>query len=239
MAGALTHMLGRASSVAVAAPTYVSTGSPTSNAAAITPTVPARQPDDIAILLVKTTNQTIGTDPTASGWTAINTPAGTGVAAAAGAVRLSAYWIRINISSLPSTVSCGDSGDMQAGVVMLFRGCIATGSPIDTTGTSVVSGATTALSVNGLTTAGPSRLVVACAALGAPDAAGSANVSGWTNADLTGLTEILDTTVTAGNGGGLAAAYGVKAAAGTVSATTATLASSAAQEVLSFALIPA
>ena len=64
----------------------------------------------------------------------------------------------------------------------------------------------------------------------------SAQLSGWTNSNLTSLTERVDGGTTSGNGGGFGVATGVKATAGAYGTTTATLSTSSVQGRMSIAL---
>jgi hypothetical protein len=233
---AIMRMRQQSAAPSYAGPVFVTAGAVNAGTATAAIVWPAHLADDIGILLVKTGNQALPADPT--GCTAIYTPTGTGVAAAIDSVRLHAYWIRATSSAMPD-ISTGDSGNHQVGAILLFRGCVASGSPIDVTATDVLGAASTGVTIPGLTTLGDNRMVVAACGIGLPDAANTTNASGWANGSLTNLTEILDRTVTTGNGGGFVAACGEAETAGAVGATTATLANSTLQERLSFALIPA
>jgi len=130
-----------------------------------------------------------------------------------------------------------DSGDHQIARIITFRGVIASGNPWDVAVGSVAATASTAVSIPGATTTVANTLVVAIVA-NATDTT-SARTSGWTNANLTSLTERMDNNTSSGNGGGFGVATGVKATAGAYGATTATLATSSVQGMLSFALKPA
>lgn len=94
----------------------------------------------------------------------------------------------------------------------------------------------TAVSIPGLTTTGNDRLVVDVIAhrvdLAVPQ------LTGWTNASLTELTEQVDEDRLNSTGYGFAVCTGVKAASGVVSATTATLANTSTQARIKFALQP-
>lgn len=240
MGGLATHRLGcfnPAAGGGSPVPTWIGNGTLFGNTNSVTATWPTHQTDDIGILFIKTDNQDPPATPT--GCTPIYTPTGTGTPGGFTGlgVKLWAYWIRATSNAMPG-ISTGDSGTQNIAIIMAFRGCKTSGSPIDATGTDVAT-TSTSVTIPGLTTTGPNRLVVAACGISAPDATNTANASGWTNADLTSLSEILDQATISGPGGGFVAAAGGKASAGTVGSTTATLANTAAQERLSFALIPA
>ena len=102
----------------------------------------------------------------------------------------------------------------------------------------VESTSDTSGSIPGVTTTVANALVVTALAASLPDATGTAQYSAWTNANLTSLTERVDNTRNAGNGGGLAVATGVKAAAGATGNTAVTLANSATKAMMSIAIKP-
>ena len=88
----------------------------------------------------------------------------------------------------------------------------------------------------GATTTVANTLVVTIVANSSDTA--SARTSGWTNSNLTGLTESIDNNTNNGNGGGFGVATGVKATAGAYGTTTAALATSSVQARMSIALRP-
>jgi hypothetical protein len=221
----------------VPAPTFVLAGTLVGNTGAVNAPWPAHQVDDIGILLIKTDNQDPPATPT--GCTAIYTPTGTGTPGGFSGlgVKLHAYWIRATSTSMPD-INTGDSGTQNIAIILTFRGCVASGDPIDGTPGTDTATTTTNVTIPGLTTTGDNRMVVALCGISLPDAVNTANASGWANGSLESIAEILDQATISGPGGGFVGACGEKAAAGAVGETTATLANSAAQERLSFALKP-
>lgn len=215
---------------------YVGAGTFTAGTGASTPPIPAGAvAGDIMVLLCETSNAVIVNDAAlqSAGWTPFSSsPQGTGSGTTA--TRLTSYWKRH--TGTESNPALGDSGDHTGGIVMVFRGCKASGSPIDADAGSVAASASTSVSCPTITTTGADRMVVAAVAWSTDSA--SAQTSSWTNANLTGLTERQDSGSTAGNGGGISVATGVMATAGAVGATTATLATSSVQGRIQFALIP-
>ncbi|MEP0826189.1 MAG: hypothetical protein HRF40_11950, partial [Nitrososphaera sp.] len=94
-------------------------------------------------------------------------------------------------------------------------------------------------SIPGATTTVDNTLVVMAVAANLPDVNGvDTNFSGWTNSDLANLTEVVDYTRNAGNGGSLGVAIGERAIAGTYGDTSVTLANSATKAMMTIALKP-
>jgi len=237
MFAVLTGLL--AAPVWAAAPTFVAAGSVASGTGTITPALPAGlQTNDILLLFVETANQTVSiSNPNGGTWTQVaNSPQGTGTAGGTAATRLTAFWSRYNGTQGAPTVS--DSGNHQLGQMIAIRGATTSGDPCDVTAGSVEATSDTSGSIPGATTAVGYDLVVLAIATSLPDANGTANFSGWTNGDLTGLTERTDNTTSAGNGGGLAIATGTKTAAGVYGATAVTCANSAVKGLMSIAIKP-
>jgi regulation of enolase protein 1 (concanavalin A-like superfamily) len=215
------------------APTYQAAGSAVSGTGAITPTWPTHQSGDVALLVVESANQAISLS-TAAGFVEVtNSPQGTGTAAGTAATRLAVYWKRA-ASSAEANPTVADSGDHQIARIITFRGVVASGNPWDVTAGNVASSASTSVSIPGATTTVANTLVAAIVAR-ANDSS-SAQASGWTNSNLTSLTERVDGGTTSGNGGGFAVATGVKATAGAYGTTTATLSTSSVQGRMSIAL---
>jgi hypothetical protein len=195
--------------------------------------------DDILILL----QETAGGDaaPAApSGWTEItNSPSADTTGTSAQKTRISAFWKRYNSSTdfLEAIlgVSSPDAGDHQNAIIVAFRNCYLLGNPWDVTAAGTAGLATTAVSCPTVTTTGTNRLVLAVASTSI-ETSSTTEFSGWTNANLTGITEIVDFTTTSGDGGGIGAAYGFKATAGATGATTATAVNNERHAYLTIAL---
>lgn len=151
--------------------------------------------------------------------------------------RLTVLWCRAT-STTPTAPVIADTGNHQYAVILTFRGCVASGNPWDVTAGNTTGGsASTSVSIPGDTTTGANRLVVVASST-ALDNDPNPRFSGWTNADLSDLTERYDDATSAGNGGGLGVATGGKAAAGAYGATTATLSNASLQGRISIALKP-
>jgi predicted CxxxxCH...CXXCH cytochrome family protein len=209
---------------AQAAATWQATGTRVSGTSAITPVWPAHAVGDVALLFVETANQAV-TLSTAAGFTAVsNSPQSTGTAAAAGGTSLTVFWARATSTSMTNPV-VADSGDHQVAVILTFRGVTSAGNPWDVTAGSVKASASTTTTFPAVTTTTAGDLIVLAAAVDR-SAASTNNWSAFTNANLSGLTERFDETITSGAGGGLGIATGVKATAGSTGTTTGTLTSS-------------
>jgi fibronectin type 3 domain-containing protein len=226
-----------ATTQAAAAPTFVAAGSIASGTGTIAPALPAgRATGDILLLFVETANQAVSISNQNGGtWTAVtNSPQGTGTAAATTATRLTVFWSRYNGTQGAPTVS--DSGDHQIGRMIAIRGAAASGNPWDVTAGGVEATSDTSGSIPGATTTVANTLVVTAVAGSLPDATGTANFSAWTNASLTSVTERTDNTATAGNGGSIGIATGIKATAGAYGNTAVTHASAAVKGMMSIAI---
>ena len=222
-------------SVVATPPAYQAAGTVKSGTGAVTPTWPTHQAGDVALLIVETANQSISLSTPAGFAEVTNSPQGTGTAGGTSATRLAVYWKRATTSS-ESNPTVADSGDHQIAQIITFRGVIDSGNPWDVTVGSVASSASTAVSIPGATTTVGDTLIVTIVA-NATDTT-SAQTSGWTNANLTSLTERLDENTKSGNGGGFGIATGEKTVAGAYGTTTSTLATSSVQAKMSISLKP-
>ena len=220
-------------------PSFVAAGAIASNAAAITPALPAGiNTNDILLLFLETANQAISIANQNGGtWTQVtNSPQGTGTAGGTTASRLTIYWSRYNGTQGAPTTS--DSGNHQIGRMIAIRGAATSGNPWDVTAGGVESTSDSSGSIPGATTTVGNTLIVAAVVASLPDAIGTTNFSNWTNANLTNLTEQIDNTHDAGNGGALGIITGVKASAGAYGNTTVTHGVSAIKGMLSIAIQP-
>ncbi|HBR20565.1 MAG TPA: hypothetical protein DD726_10190, partial [Phycisphaerales bacterium] len=217
-------------------PTFVAAGAVTSGTGTITPALPAGiATNDILLLFLETSNQAISISNQNGGtWTSVtNSPQGTGTAGGTTGARLTAFWSRYNGTQGAPTTS--DSGDHQLGRMIAIRGAAASGNPWDVTAGGVEATSDTSGSIPGTTTTVGNTLVVTAIATSLPDASSTAKFSAWTNANLTSITERIDNSVTAGNGGGLGVATGVKVTAGVYGNTAVTLANAAYKGMMSIA----
>jgi alpha-tubulin suppressor-like RCC1 family protein len=218
-----------------AAPVFQAAGTAVSGTTSVSPTWPAHQSGDVALLIVESANQAISLSTPAGFVEIAGSPQGTGTAGGTAATRLAVFWKRATTSS-ESSPTVADSGNHQRAQIVTVRGAAASGNPWDVTAGGVAASAGTSVSIPGATTTVANTLVVAIVA-NATDTS-TAQTSGWINANLTILTERADSNTTSSNGGGFGVATGVKASAGAYGATTATLATSSAQGLLSIALKP-
>ncbi len=222
-----------------ATPTFVAAGAVSSGTGAITPALPAGiATNDILLLFLETANQAISiTNQNGGTWTEVtNSPQGTGTAGGTSATRLTVFWSRYNGTQGDPTAS--DSGNHQLGRMIAVRGAVTSGNPWDVTAGGVEATADTSGSIPGATTTVGNTLVVAAIATSLPDSSSTTRFSAWTNANLTSITERTDNSVTAGNGGGLGVATGIKATAGACGNTAVTLATSASKGMMSIAIKP-
>lgn len=193
--------------------TFVAAGTFQGSVDAITPGLPAGTAEnDILIAFLHTAGQAI----TISGWTeASNSPQTT-----SGYVhRLTVFWKRAGASeSAPTT---DDSGNHNTGVILGFRGCVASGNPFDATSGSEDTNLESSVTIPGVTTTVANAMVVAAAGIKYQSNSSNVITSG-ANAGLTSFTERVDQFSSAGSGGGFAIFTGVKASAGATGNTTCT-----------------
>jgi len=219
--------------VATAAPAFQAAGTAVSGTGAVNPAWPAHQIDDIALLFVESTGGQAVTLSTPAGFVAVaNSPQATGTTT--NGTRITVFWARATSSSM-ATPRVADPGDHVYAQIVTYRGVDNSGNPWDVTGGGVKAAASTSVTVTGVVTSVPDTLVVQAVARDNDSAA--AAFSAETNASLTGITERSDAGTTSGNGGGFAVWDGVKATAGAVNNTTATVTSSI-NAFLSIALRP-
>jgi hypothetical protein len=182
---------------------------------------------DVLILLVESANQGIATP---DGWNQVaNSPQYTGTAAAAGGVRLAVFWKLVE-GSVPN-VSISDTGNHTTAQTFCFRGCDPS-NPIHVTAGSVHATATNIWTLPAVTTTVANCLILLCIG-NDRDSNSTTNLSGWSNANLSSLTERADATVNSGAGGGIGLAHGGKAVAGDTGTTQVLNAASETQRPLS------
>lgn len=197
---------------------------------AITPALPAgTRAGDLLVLFLETQAQAI----TVSGWTqAANSPQ----SEAGSATRLTVFWKRASSSETAPTTS--DSGDHQIGRIVGVRGAVLTGDPWNVTAGATEATVDSTGSIPGGTTTVNSCLILA-ACTTTLDADSTSEFSGWTNANLTGLVEIVDNVSSQGLGGGLGIASGVKTTAGSYGTTTVNYGTASGKALWSGAIKPA
>jgi len=192
----------------------------------VTPGLPAGwQQGDIFILFVE--DEFGGNSRTQAGWTAIYTDDET-----PGHV----FWRRAGADETAPLVA-GDGSDHTSAQILAFSGCVDTGSPIDAgTFGATTDDSSSSFAVTGGSTGYANEMIVA-AVFAAIDATG-ARVSGWTNASLTGVTELTDNFTTQGSGGGFAVATGARSTIGASGTTSGSLSGGSQWLAVQFGLIP-
>ncbi len=155
--------------------------------------------DDILVLII---NTAYGEAISAVGWVhAPDSPSDSG----SGGCRLNVLWRRATGSESAITT---DSGDHQVARIVAIGGTQDTGSPWDVTNKGF-TGTTTDITIPGDTTTAVNGLALVAAAV-AQDLDQDGFISGWTNADLTSITERFDSVKDVGTGGGIALITGVR-----------------------------
>jgi hypothetical protein len=223
---------------APAHPTWKGAGIPVfaTSAQTLTPTWPAHEADDIGLMVLSGIGLNTYTLSTAAGFVAVpDSPqwnSGTNNNA-----RLQVWWCRATSSAMAApTIADVASDDAKMAAIVVIKGAATSGNPWDVTAGDNIGTASTSVTFPSDTTTVDNTLIVNLMAYRL-DLLG-AQVSGWTNADLTELTEHFDLATATGGGAGIAIATGVKATAGAFAGTTATLATSATQARLTIAIKP-
>jgi hypothetical protein len=205
---------------------FVNKGTFASGTTSISPGIPAGMAaGDFMLLTVHTPNQVVSA---ITGWTPVtSTPVSTGTAGAAGGTRVSTYYRFWQSGDAAPTVAV-TGGTCTNGIIAGYSGVDPT-TPFDgvTPVATTLAAAATTLTMTGLTTASENDLIFWSVARDV-DANSTTGVTAFTNANLTGIAEVHDQTVTTGPGGGIWVGYGFKATAGATGNLTVTQTSSIA-----------
>lgn len=208
----------------MAAPFVQAVGAGIGGTTTISPAWPAHDADDIGILLLECAEVGAVSLATAAGFVACpSSPIAAGGGTLATETVLTAFWCRATSTSMGAPTT-NDPGNHIAGLIFTIRGAKATGDPFDASASSGDAGAGTTTTWPTITTAVADCLVLLLATRSNDDDA--ASWSAITNAALSSIIEHADIGTIAGNGGGALVASGVKATAGAVGSTTATVVSS-------------
>jgi hypothetical protein len=173
----------------VSAPIVQAVGTEVAGTGAITVAWPANHDvDDVGILLVESANQGVSTP---AGWTLINNT-GTGTAGVDAATSIYGFYKRA-ASAAEASVVVADTGTRQIGVIVVVRGCIASGSPIDISATGVQATVSTAVSIPTVTTTVATTLVFNVLTNSLNTSAATVQSSSLSNANLQSLVRRLNT----------------------------------------------
>ncbi|MBI5099396.1 MAG: CxxxxCH/CxxCH domain-containing protein [Nitrospirae bacterium] len=216
-----------------AAAAFQAAGTAAEGTTSISPVWPAHAVGDIALLFVETAGGSTISLTTPNGFIqAPNSPQTTGSGTAG--TKIYVYWARATSTSMAAPTVATTADHIYA-VILTYRGVTGSGNPFDITGGGVKATASTSVTATGVTTTVPDTLIVVAVANDLDSAAAVA--SGWTNANLTGITERRDAGTIQGLGGGIAVMDGTKATAGATGNTTLTVTSSI-NAFLTISLIP-
>lgn len=188
--------------------------------------------DDVAFLLVQTSNEA-ATLSIPAGFVQLGTHQGTGTAAAAGSVRLTIFACRATSGAM-ADVTVADAGDHVMASILSIRGIPRTLPLADLVTIGATAATSTSVSAPGGTTATDDSLILVCVAHAVD--LNTAQFSAFANADLAAVTEQQDTASNVGTGGGIGVATGERHLAGVFGATTATLANTSAQALITIIL---
>lgn len=151
-----------------------------------------------------------------------------------GAHRLTVYWARAVGGDSPPLSSVTASG--QLAQVIAIRDCVASGNPFDSTSSSSTGSGATTETIPGVTTTVNNCLILAALNIMPGPNNFNAWFSGWTNANLSNLTERMDQTKVVG---GFGLVTGGLATAGASGGTTVTIANTVQKAYWCGALKPA
>jgi hypothetical protein len=204
-------------------------GTVAANAAAISPGLPTgTAAGDLLIMLVETNNQAV----TVAGWTeAPSSPQSD----ATDATRLTVFY---KIAAGGDATTTSDSGDHQVGRILGIKaGTFDPVTPFNTSAGTTDTTSDTTGSTPTVTTTRDNCMIVACVCTGR-DATGTAEFSSWTNANLVDIQERIDNTNTAGLGGGIGCATGIKLAKGATGTVDVTYATASRKGLITLAVNP-
>lgn len=217
----------------MAVPSIRAVGAVISGTAAVTPAYPTgTAAGDLALMFCETTG---GQTPTCSGWTELTSQAtGSGTAGTKATVLY-----RIVSDPATDNRTTNDPGDhIAARIIGITTGTFDSGDPFNTFGGSVDSSGTTSVTVTGVTTDRDECLVFAFVTGDLPDSNTTTQFASWANGSLTSVTERIDNSRSAGNGGAIGVASGSQATAGATGDFTVTATTSAVRGKICFAVQP-
>lgn len=216
---------------APAFPTFVAAGTQFANIGAVAAPLPAGiVAGDILLLAVETSGAPTSISNENGGtWTEVaGSPQDQGTTTA-----LNVFWSRYNGTQGNPTVA--DSGDHHIGGIVAYRGCIATGDPVDDSTGGTDATADTSGTLPGPTTTEDMCLIVL---IGAGDDDADTPVTGITNANLDNITSRVNYEAATGNDGGLTIFDGEMATAGAVGNSTLTYTAATTKAMVAVALLP-
>ncbi len=200
-------------------PNFQGAGSAVSGTGSATPTWPAHQTNDVALLFVESRGNQAVSLSVPAGFTQVSGSPQT-TTTGSGGTRLSVFWCRATSSNM-SNPTIADPGNHVTAQILTYRNVITTGNPWDVTGGGIKSIASTSLSLASITTTVANTLIVQGASKDLDSTA--AGFSNQTNANLINVAERTDFGTNAGNGGGIAVWDGSKLTAGAIGTTTVTV----------------
>jgi len=234
----LTAALLCGAALPAAAAVSISKGSTavTASTTTCTPTMPAGiNAGDLLFLVAESENQAI-TLSTANGFTEISSsPQSAGTAATSPASRLAVFSKTAAGGDTAPVVA--DSGDHTSCMVYLVQGGDPT-TPINAQAGGNDSGANdTSAVIPGVTTTVDNAFIILITST-SNNATATTNCGAATNANLTGITEVTDSSNTAGLGGGHCLITGTMPTAGATGNTTLTLSATSFKGAITIAIAP-
>lgn len=198
--------------ITTVAPTFVGAGTPDQSIGGLT-LAPHASTVANDIMLMVLNSAALDAFSTPTGWTSVGTSNDITTS------RLTVFFRRFVGGDTNWSVT--DSGDHNLGIILTFRGCPTASTPIDVSSFTSNVSASTSFSVTGVTPTQFRDMIVVCiSSLGPSSTSNPANeYSGYTNANLSNLTEIADCSTSSGNDGAIGVACGVSIGGATGSTT--------------------
>lgn len=217
----------------MAIPTVRAVGTIASAPNAITPGLPAGTvAGDLLLYVAETWSDDVAA-LTVSGWAEVT---GSPVDHADASTMLHVFW-KISVDGADATVS-NDSGNHQGGrIIGITEGTFDSVTPFNGTQASTQTAQTTG-SMTGFTTTRDDCLIVMCSAAEGPDLTTTTEFGLFVNAALSSITERIDNSFVAGNGGAIGADTAGLATQGAIGTTTFTSVTSTTKAHLVIAVQP-
>ncbi len=197
---------------------FVAIGTVASGTGNITPGLPSGWAEhDLFLLFVETANEAVSA-PT--GYTeVVGSPQGTGTTGGSSATRLTVFWKRATASESAPTVT--DAGNHTIACILAIRGVTRIQDPFDVISGAVEASSTTTATIPGMTTTVTNAWVIIGSAYHQTlNLIPPVRFCDVVNSNLSSISVKTDATYAVGNGGGLAIATSLKAAAGATGNTT-------------------
>lgn len=207
-----------------------------SSTAAVSPSWPPHQTNDIGLLIVESAGSAAPSTP--SGWTAVpSSPQIDGVSGGSQSI-LSVFWKRA-ASGAESAPTVGFNTDHVRAFIMTVRQALASGNPFDADAGTIAGSQLTSMTFPAVTTLKNNSLVINIGTSSIDGNTGRiSDPASWSNANLRNFMQRRDTTSIIGSGSETLIGQGYKDTAGNTGNSTATLASAQRQGLITLSFPP-